>query len=174
MEIQGRNKIFSGRVFDVEQVQVKLPNEKSHTYDLVNHHDSVTILPIDEDNQIWFVRQFRVGSQSDLLELPAGVVEKHEAPRACAAREIREEIGMASRYMKKIGSFYLAPGYCTEMNHVFLARQLHPSALSSDEDEFLEVVCIPKERAYQMARDGKIKDGKSVAALFLGQPWLKS
>lgn len=174
MKILGRKTIYSGKVFDAEQILVKLPNEKIHTYDLVNHRDSVTILPIDEDDQIWFVRQFRVGSESVLLELPAGVIEEGETPRTCALREVREEIGMASQDMKKIGSFYLAPGYCTEMNHVFLACQLRPSALSNDEDEFLEVVCIPKEKAYQMAKDGQIKDGKSIAALLLGQPWLKS
>ena len=81
---------------------------------------------------------------------------------------------MASHLLKKIGSFYLAPGYCTEINHIFLARGLSPSPLSSDEDEFLEVECIPTEKAYQMARDGTIKDGKSIAALLLAKPYIKT
>ena len=174
IRIHNRNDVYSGKVFSVEQVQVKFPGQKIHTYDLVNHNDSVTILPIDDDGQLWFVRQFRVGSEKQLLELPAGVMEKGETPRACAAREVREEIGMASRALKKIGSFYLAPGYCTEMNHVFLARGLSPSPLSRDEDEFLEVECIPTEKAYQMAQDGQIKDGKSIAALLLAQAYLPS
>lgn len=174
MRITGRNKVYSGKVFEVEKVQLQLHNEQLHTYDLVKHADSVTILPVDEEGQVWFVRQYRVGSETDLLELPAGVVEEGETPRACAAREIQEEIGMASRALNKIGAFYLAPGYCTEMNHVFLARQLTPSSLTCDEDEYLEVVCVPMEKAFQMARDGKIKDGKSIAALYLGQAKIKS
>jgi len=172
IKIHKRKEIYSGCVFNVEQVQVEFPDQKTRTYDLVNHRDSVTIVPIDDDGQLWFVRQFRVGSESALLELPAGVVEENETPRACAAREVREEIGMASRLLKKIGAFYLAPGYCTEINHIFLARGLSPAPLSSDEDEFLEVVCIPMEQAYQMAMGGKIKDGKSIAALLLAKSYI--
>ena len=46
------------------------------------------------------------------LELPAGTLEDGEDPAACAAREIREEIGMAAGTLTPLGEFFLAPGYC--------------------------------------------------------------
>ena len=167
-----RKSIFTTTLFNVEEVQIEMSNKKQHRYQMVNHADSVTILPVDEKGQIWFVSQYRVGANADLLELPAGVIEKNETPLACAEREVQEEIGMAARKIQPLGSFYLAPGYCNEVNHAFLARELFSSPLAQDEDEFLNINKLPIEQAYQIAQAGKIQDAKSLAALFLARPLL--
>jgi ADP-ribose pyrophosphatase len=165
--------ILSTKLFNVEDVQIEMPNKKQHDYQMVDHADSVTILPVDENGQIWFVSQYRVGANADLLELPAGVIEKGESRLECAEREVQEEIGMAARNMQLLGSFFLAPGYCNEVNHVFLARELFPSSLSQDEDEYLNVSSLGIEQTYQMAQAGKIQDAKSLAALLLARPLLQ-
>jgi ADP-ribose pyrophosphatase len=164
--------LLSTKLFGVEEVLIEMPNKKNHAYQMVNHADSVTILPVDEKGQIWFISQYRVGANADLLELPAGVIEKGETPLACAQREVQEEIGMATHKLQLLGSFYLAPGYCNEINHAFLAKELFSSSLAQDEDEFLKINIILIEQAYQMAQAGKIQDAKSMAALFLARPLL--
>jgi ADP-ribose pyrophosphatase len=168
-----RKSLLSTQLFNVDEVQIELPNKKLHRYQRVDHADSVTILPVDEKGQIWFVIQYRVGANSDLLELPAGVIEKDETPLVCAQREVQEEIGMAARNIQLLGSFYLAPGYCNEVNHAFIARELFSSPLAKDEDEFLNITILPVEQAYQMAQAGIIQDAKSLAALFLASPILQ-
>lgn len=165
MKIEKITAVHHGRAYNLEEVEVALPNGKQKTYDRIDHRDSVTILPLDEDNNIWFVRQFRLGSQSELVELPAGVMERGEEPLDCARREIREEIGMAANQWRKLGSFYLAPGYATENNHVFLAKELLSSPLPMDEDEFLKIEKYPINEVLQMIREDAIHDGKSLAAL---------
>jgi len=170
--IINRNDVFATKLFHVEDVQIEMPNKKMHLYQMVNHADSVTILPVDDKGQIWFVSQYRVGANVDLLELPAGVIENDESPLACAQREVQEEIGMAARSIQPLGSFYLAPGYCNEVNHAFLARELYSSPLAQDEDEFLNINILPIEQAYHMAQAGKIQDAKSLAALLLAKPLL--
>ena len=165
MKIDKVTAIHYGRAYTVEEVEVTLPNGRHKTYDRINHRDSVTILPLDEDGNIWFVRQFRLGSETELIELPAGVIEKGEEPLDCARREIREEIGMAAKQWQKLGSFYLAPGYATENNHVFLAKGLFPSPLTMDEDEFLKVEQFHIRKVLQMIQEDTIHDGKSLAAL---------
>jgi ADP-ribose pyrophosphatase len=170
--LTNRKVLFSTKLFNVEEVQIEMPNKKQHHYQMVDHADSVTILPVDEKGQIWFVSQYRVGAIADLLELPAGVIEKGETPLECAEREVQEEIGMAARNMQLLGSFFLAPGYCNEVNHVFLAKDLFSSSLSQDEDEFLNVSSLGIEQVYQMAQAGKIQDAKSLAALLLARPLL--
>jgi ADP-ribose pyrophosphatase len=167
-----RKVLFSTKLFEVEDIQIEMPNKKQHNYQMVDHADSVTILPVDEKGQIWFVSQYRVGANADLLELPAGVIEKGESPLECAEREVQEEIGMAARNMQLLGSFFLAPGYCNEVNHVFLARELFSSPLSQDEDEYLNISSLGIEQVYQMAQAGKIQDAKSLAALLLARPLL--
>ena len=131
------------------------------------HNDSVTIVPLDEKGKIWFVTQFRMGSEEILLELPAGILEDGETPENCASREIREEIGMAAGKLHKLGAIYLAPGYSNELNHVYLATDLSPSPLEADEDEFLGIEKYPYISINSMVASGEIIDSKSVAALSL-------
>ena len=171
-QILSRETVFTAHAFEVEALNVRLPDQRIRQYDLVNHRDSATILPIDQDGDIWFVRQYRMGSESELLELPAGVMDDQETAMDCALREIREEIGMAAGDMQQIGSMYLVPGYSNELNHVFLARKLTPSPLDKDEDEFLSIQKIHIHEIRQLVEKSGLIDGKSLAALFLAWPKL--
>jgi ADP-ribose pyrophosphatase len=169
LKIQPINQktLLRTKLFNVEAIEMELPNQKHHTYNLVRHADSVTILPVDEQGRIQWGHQYRVGAGMELLELPAGVIDDGESPLECAQRETQEEIGMKAGELLPLGSYYLAPGYCSEVNHAFLARRLSRSQLSMDEDEFIDIQIIPVSESYQMAREGKIKDAKSLAALLL-------
>ena len=172
MQILNTSLIYSGRAFKVENVHVRLPDGRQRDYDLVNHLGAVTILPLDDEGQVWFVRQYRIGARQTLLELPAGVLEEDEDPAAGAAREIREEIGMAAGNLLKIGEFYMAPGYSSELMHVFLATDLTPDSLPQDDDEFLEIIRYPLSEVLQMVQRGEIMDGKTISSLLLAQPHL--
>lgn len=165
----GEEIIYKGRVFDLVRARFQLPNEKEHVYDLVRHHGAVVILPVDSAGNIWFVRQYRIGAEQRLLELPAGLLEKEEAPEASAAREIQEEIGMAAGKLELLGAFYMVPGYSTEKLTAYLATNLRESSLPTDEDEFLERAAIPISEVFEMVKGGKIMDGKTLAVLLLAQ-----
>jgi len=167
-----REIIFSGRIFNLEHVQMQLPNGTVHSYDLVNHKAAVTIVPIDAAGDILFVRQYRVGADQELLELPAGVLNEGEDPAETAAREVREEIGMAAGNMRALGSFFMSPGYSSEYMHIYLATELYPAPLEQDDDEFLQLEAIPAAKVLQMARSGEIHDGKTLAALLMAEAYL--
>ena len=162
--------MYTGRAFDVRRDEVELPNGKTSQLDIVEHSGAVTILPIDANGNIWFVRQYRHPAGIEILELPAGTLEPGEAPLACAHREIQEEIGMAAGKLEKIGEFFLAPGYSTEYMYVYLATDLFSSSLPQDEDEFLDVEKYPVAQVLEMAQSGQIYDAKSMAAFFLAKP----
>jgi ADP-ribose pyrophosphatase len=161
--------VYRGRAFDVRRDQVRLPNDNTTHLDIVDHQPAVTLLPIDDQGFIWFVRQYRYPAQQNLLELPAGVLEAGETPEACAHREIREETGMAAKHLKKIGEFFLAPGYSTEFMYVYKATGLHPAPLQRDADEFLTVERFSPQEIMQLVTDGKIRDSKSLTVLFLSR-----
>lgn len=164
--------IYHGRVFDLVRSRFQLQAGQEHAYDLVKHHGAVVIIPIDEQGRIWFVRQFRIGAEQTLLELPAGLLEEDEAADVSAARELQEEIGMAARNLARLGEFYMVPGYSTEKLEAFLATGLYESALPPDDDEFLERVAIPIPEVFQMVQSGAIRDGKTLAVLLLALPQL--
>jgi ADP-ribose pyrophosphatase len=160
------------RPFDIRRDRVELPDGKSATLVIVDHPGAVTLLPVDSQGRVWFVRQYRHAIQEDLLELPAGTLEKGEDPEACARREVREETGMAAESLRKIGEFFLAPGYSSEFMRVYLATGLTPAPLQGDDDEFISVERIPLEQVFAMVERGQIKDAKTLAALQLARPYL--
>ena len=165
--------VYPGRAFTIRRDTLLLPDGHKARLDIVEHIGSVIILPVDTDDNLLFVRQYRHAAGLDLLELPAGMLNEGEAPEACAHREIREETGMAAGLLEYLGGFYLAPGYSTEYMHVFLATDLRPDPLEADADEFLTVEYVPLVTALAMAKRGEIPDAKSLAALLLAQPHLE-
>jgi ADP-ribose pyrophosphatase len=152
---------------------VRFPDGREMRVDVVVHAGAVTLVPVDEQGQVWLIRQYRHPAGKLLLELPAGVVEAGEDPAASAQREVREEIGMGARHLKPVGEFFLAPGYSTELMRVYLATGLFPEALDPDEDEQITVEKVPFDEALRMAEQGEIQDAKTIAALFLARRHLQ-
>ena len=165
--------LFQGRAFKIRRDHMKTPDGRETKFDIVEHGGSVILIPVDDQGNLLFVRQYRHAAGMDLLELPAGTRDGDEPFEECAAREIREETGMEAGALKKIGEFYLAPGYSTEFMGVFLATELKHNPLEADDDEFLSVESIPVRKAIQMAEQGALPDAKSLAALLLARPHLE-
>ncbi|OGN72201.1 MAG: hypothetical protein A2X25_00620 [Chloroflexi bacterium GWB2_49_20] len=165
--------VYPGRAFTIRRDQVRLPDGRTTKFDIVEHHGSVVLIPIDNEGNLLFVRQYRHAARLDMLELPAGTLDEAELPQVCASRELREETGQAARQLETLGGFYLAPGYSTEYMHVYLATDLYHSPLEADADEFLQVQPVPLAEAMQMAEQGRLPDSKSLAALWLARSRLE-
>jgi ADP-ribose pyrophosphatase len=165
--------LMKGRAFTIRRDHLKIPDGRETKFEIIEHGGSVVIIPIDEHENMLLVRQYRHATGGDLLELPAGTLDGDEDPEVCAAREIREETGMAAGTLTKVGDFYLAPGYSTEFMHVYLATDLSLNPLEADADEFLSVEHIPIAEAIQMAERGEMPDAKSLAALLLAKSSLE-
>ncbi len=172
-ELLSSEVLMKGRAFAIRRDHLKTPDGRETKFEIIEHGGSVVIIPVDENGNMLLVRQYRHATGQDLLELPAGTLDDDEDPEVCAAREIREETGMAAGVLTKLGDFYLAPGYSTEFMVVYLATDLSHSPLEADADEFLSVESLPVAEAIQMAERGEIPDAKSLAALFLAKPHLE-
>lgn len=172
-ELLRSEPLFQGRAFKIRRDYLKTPDGNETRFEIVEHGGSVVILPVDADGNLLFVRQYRHAAGLDLLELPAGTRDGDETHAECAAREIREETGMAAGTLVRVGNFYLAPGYSTEFMAVFLAANLRHDPLEADADEFLQVEKMPVREALAMAERGEMPDAKSLAALFLARPHLE-
>ena len=158
--------VFRGRAFAVRLDELEYAPGRSTRIEVVEHSGAVTMVPLDDHGQLWFIRQYRHPAGQELLELPAGTLEPGEDPAAGAARELQEEIGMRAGRLDALASFWLAPGYSTERMHVYLAGALEPAPLPPDEDEVISVVKLPVAAALAAAARGEIQDATSLAALF--------
>lgn len=135
------------------------------TMELVEHPDSVTIVPVDGEGRVVMVRQHRYAIEGPLLELPAGKIDPGERPAEAAQRELREETGLAAAELRPLGGFYSAPGFLTEYLHLFIASGLAPSPLDPDPLEELEVVRVPAGEALAMVARGELRDAKTIAGI---------
>lgn len=165
--------LLQGRAFKIRRDTLKAPDGRETKYEIIEHGGSVVIVPIDEEGNILFVRQYRHAAGLDLLELPAGTRDGDEPYEECAAREIREETGMEAGKLQRVGDFYLAPGYSSEFMAVFVATDLKHNPLPGDDDEFLQVEKVPAKDAMEMFARGDVPDAKSLAAWLLAKPFLE-
>ena len=170
--IEHSESVFQGMVFNVRVDQVQYPDGIVHRVDVVEHHGAVALVPIDDDGGIWFVRQYRHPAGKTLIEIPAGTIEHGEKPQDCAMRECREELGLAPDEIIPLGSVYLAPGYSTEILHIFLARGLRPAPLPPDVDEVLEPLKISCQEVQHKIQEDEIHDAKTLAGILLAQSYL--
>jgi ADP-ribose pyrophosphatase len=162
-------RVYDGKIFDVEQDRVRLPNGREVALDVVRHPASVVIVPIPEPGHVILIRQFRYAIQRWLWELPAGTVDPGETPEVAARRECHEEIALVPETLVRLAAYYPTPGYCDEEMVFFRASGLsEPSeAAAVDEDEDIEPKTFTIADAREMIRRGEITDMKTVVGLGL-------
>jgi ADP-ribose pyrophosphatase len=163
------DRVFSGKVFDVDRDRVRLPNGRDVTIDVVRHPRSVVLLPIPEPGHIVLIRQFRYAVNRWLWELPAGSVDVGEEPDAAARRECHEEIGQVPDTIVRLAAFFPTPGFCDEEMIFFRLSGLSvpDEAAALDEDEDIEAKTFTLADVRDMVRRGEIVDMKTVAGLTL-------
>ena len=156
---------FEGRVFKVEVKNVELFDGSVSNREIVLHNGGATILALDDDMNVYLVRQFRSPYEKVLLEAPAGKLEKGEDPKACAIRELKEETGMEAKTVTDLGELYATPGYCSEIIHLYLAQDLSFGEGNPDDGEFLQLVKMPLTEALEMVDNNELSDAKTMVAL---------
>ena len=162
-------RMFDGKVFEIDRDRVQMPNGREVTVDIVRHNRSVVLLPMPDPKHIVLVRQYRYAVNRWLWELPAGSVDAGEEPEAAAKRECHEEIGQVPDTIVRLGTFLPTPGYCTEEMIFYRLSGLHVPdyAAEPDEDEDIEVQTFPLGEIRAMIRRGEIVDMKTVVGLGL-------
>jgi len=152
-------------VYDGKLVDVVLERWGEHEREIVEHPGAVAIVAIDRDGMLTLVRQRREAVRKQLLELPAGTLEKGESPLDCARRELVEETGLTGGSWRERAMFYTTPGFCRELMHLFVAEELDPGTSRPEDDEELELVRWPKEDIESHLHE--IEDAKTLVGLLM-------
>jgi len=164
-ETVSSRSVFNGRVFGVRVDEVRYDDDSVHRVDVVEHTGSFGIIALTSADEIVLVRQYRHPVRRMLWEIPAGTAETSEAPIRGALRELAEETGFRAARIRPLGSFFMTPGFCNEIMYFFAAEELTPGIQALDEDERIDVACFTLDRAWQLVREGKIADVKTLLAL---------
>ena len=153
--------VYDGRVIKYYLDTVELPNGKTAEREIVRHSGGVCIAPLDDDNNLFFVRQFRYPYKEEVLELPAGKLEKGMTPLENGKRELKEETGCEGYSFISLGQLYPSTGYTDEIIHLYACRVSKVGEQSPDEDEFLNLLKIPMDKAVEMVLNNQIPDAKT-------------
>ena len=161
-----KEKIFEGVVFDVQVDQIIYDSGNESVREVVIHNGGAVVLPITDEGNLIFVKQFRYPFQKFLIESPAGKLEKGEDPYECASRELTEETGYSSDNIIKLGEIYTSPGFCDEILYLYLATDLTAGKHNREEGEFgMETFEYSLAEVDEMIKNGEIVDAKTIAII---------
>ena len=179
LSVQTANTLNSRREYDGKIVSlrvdtVQMGDREPVEREIVEHPGSIVVVPVTGRDSVLLVEQWRHPAKQVLLEAPAGTLDPGENPAETVQRELREETGYRAASIRKIGEFWIAPGWCDEYMHAYLATGLTPDPLPQDVDEDLHVVETPLDEVPGLLQNGRIADAKSIAALLMALEFHKS
>ena len=168
-------RVFDGLILHVDHLTNELPNGELAMRECARHIGASAIIPVDDQGNVWLVRQFRACIDRVLMEIPAGKLERKDEDRLEAAkRELSEETGLAAQRWTWLTDIYTAPGFSDERISLYLARGLSRGDSHPDDDEFLNVVKVPLDDLVDAIARGDIRDAKTICAVMLAAPIVRA
>jgi ADP-ribose pyrophosphatase len=167
-----REVLYTGRVFNLVVDTVEYPGGERGVREIAQHPGGAVIVPLLDDGSVVLVRQFRYPLGRYILELPAGKLDKNEAPDRAARRELAEETGYDAVSLEHLTTIYTTPGFCDEQLHLYLARGLTMRASGHAREigeQSMTLEYLPLRDAAAMAMSGEIPDAKTVIGLLLAE-----
>lgn len=173
-----KRRVYTGRVVSLDVDTVRFPNGTIGDLEMLRHSGASAVIPFlddrgDQDPRILLIRQYRYATEGVIYEIPAGRLDKGEAPETCAVRELREETGYSAANVEYLTTFYTTPGFTDEKIHIFAADAVDPGTSSLEADEIVELAPVPFSQALEMIRRGEIVDGKTIIGLLFIARYLK-
>lgn len=159
--------VYKGPVFSIESGTLREPGGVRARRDIIRHSGSVAVLPVHDDGRVVLIRQYRCAYEKQVIELPAGRIDKGETALQAAKRELSEEVGVGARKWERLLRILPSPGFCDETVTIYRATGLFARATEPDPDERIEIRDLSLPAALALIASGKIEDGKTVVALLL-------
>lgn len=146
---------YEGIIFSIKQRDVIFPDGSTKRFEYSFRPHSVVIMPFDAKGRLLLINEFRHGVNRYTYFLPAGRIDGDEKPLVAAKRELREETGMGAKKWKFLRKRFANSNTVWE-SHIYLAKDLYPSAARGDEDFPITVKAFSMRQAVKMALDGSI------------------
>lgn len=158
---------YKGKIINVRLDDVIISDGQLKFREVVEHSGGVVIAAITADNKILLVKQWRYPIGQELIELPAGKLEKGEDPFEAAKRELEEETGYVAQNWQDLGFVFSTPGFCDERLYLYKATDLKYTQTNFDDGEIIKPIEISVDEAFEWIKTGKINDAKTIAAICL-------
>lgn len=166
-------EIFKTKLFTIKDVDLEFDDGKNATYQILEKKDTAIIVPLDNEGNVIFIKEYFTALDEYQYDLPGGRIEEGDDELKTANKELQEEIGFKAEKLDKLITVTMSPGYLTQKSHIYLARELTESKLTGDEMEELEIMKWPLDKFEELVDDGRLTEARAIAALFLARKFLK-
>lgn len=160
-----REEIYQGKVIHVVKDEVTLDDGTNAIREVVLHNGGVCIA-LKNDNYYYMVRQYRYALGKEMLEFPAGKIEKGEVPDEAILREVIEETGFKAKNIRKFGQVIPTCGYCSEKIYLYYGEADEYVGQHFDIDERLNLEKYTFTQIKEMIKNGEIDDSKTIALMY--------
>ena len=165
----GAERLQDCRVFDVERVRFEPPHGgPPEAFFRIEAPHWVNVVPLDANDEVLCVRQYRFGVEDFTLEVPGGMCDPGESPETAARRELLEETGCSSAELELLGWVHPNPALQSNRCYSFLARDPRQvGAPAGDPHEEIELVRVPLADVDRRIAAGEITHALVVTAFQL-------
>jgi len=161
-----KRPIYDNPWINVEEHDVLNPAGGKGIYGLVQFKNlAIGIIPIDQNGYTWLVGQYRYALNQYSWEIPMGGGPLHIDPLTSAQRELQEETGLTAQKWTELLTIHTSNSVTNELGYVYVAEGLTQGPMAPEETEELAIKHLPLAQAVEMAHNGQITDGVSLAAL---------
>lgn len=162
------NEVFKCCRFNVVEKQYQREDGVKYGRFTVNPGDAVIVLPITENGEIVFIEQMRESVGKVCLELPAGMIDREEAPIDAAKRELEEETGIIAKKIELLMDGYPSAGYTSERIYIYLAKDFEEGKVHLDEtEEITSVKKISIDKALNLISENYFEEVNLVVAILM-------
>lgn len=166
-KVLSERRIFSGRIFCIDELVVEHPNGNQGLRDVVRHPGATGIIALNDAGEVLLVSQWRTALNRVTVEIPAGRIEADEDPLVCAERELEEETGYRANSVQHLTTIETCAGFCDEKLYIYQATGITSGVRNLDDDEFVIFEWVDLDEAVRRVMDGRITDSKTVVAILM-------
>lgn len=160
--------VYREKWLQIRNDKCELPDGRiMDPYFVIEVHSWTNMVIITKEERIVLVKQYRHALGTTTLELPGGILEKGESPKASAIREMQEETGYVSEEVEFIMQISPNPALMNNTAYFFLARNAEKLTHTSfDPYEDIVIETFSKEELKQLLVDGKLQHGVQQGAIY--------
>jgi ADP-ribose pyrophosphatase len=172
IKILTQKPILESGSFRLIEYQVE-KDSTVHTHTNILMPDIIFVIPVNEQEEVYLVSQYRYLLEAVKLEIVAGVIDGNESPEEAARRELKEETGLTAKKLIKIATLERGASFVSGKYHIFIAREIEAGTQELDDFEDITVIKMPFQEAVKKVTDGEINTVGGVSALLLADRFLQ-